>query len=75
MSRIPYEWRRSVCPQCGREVLSATRAPASGQRPTERVLLDATPRAMFVETSPDGWASLTDCYTPHLATCDYRGDR
>ena len=39
----------------------------------DHVRLDPSPRRLFVADDMDGEAALTDCYTPHAMTCDYRG--
>lgn len=71
MTSIPKSWRRGPCPWCGRETLLAPTELGS-HHPGDAVRLDATPRRLFV-AGEFGEASLVDCYTPHMATCDYRG--
>lgn len=67
MTALPPGWLRSVCPKCGREVVLAPIGDG------DHVRLDPSPRRLFVADDMDGEAALTDCYTPHAMTCDYRG--
>lgn len=61
--RPPDGWLRSICPDCGREVITAI--VESGLR----MRMDPEPRRLYVAAGER--AEPRDCYTPHLATCDY----
>jgi hypothetical protein len=65
----PDGWLRTVCSQCGAECLMAKLEDGSS------VMLNARPVRMFAEHPTLGGAMLTNCYTPHAVTCDYRGRR
>lgn len=68
MARLPHGWVRTVCPDCGRECVAAV--VESGLR----MRMDPEPRRLYVYGC-GGRAVQRECYTPHLATCDYRGPR
>lgn len=67
MTAAPDGWLRTVCSRCGQECLMAKLGDGSS------VMLNARPLRMFAEDPTRGGAMITDCYTPHAMTCDYRG--
>lgn len=71
MARLPPGWRRSVCPDCGREIIVAPGETDLNTMVTPQVRLDAAAVRLFIADEV-AEAALRDCYAPHAATCDYR---